>query len=213
MKQIIFFVVTMLIFTISSCKKDDGNANAKFSVKQKISNVKSTQSDTFTFSKALIGISEIDFEIETDSDDQDFEYEGAFQFNILTGTSSPAISSVEITPGTYHKLEIDLDNVLTNDKSIEISGTYNNGTTYQFEFSSTFNEDYDIQNTTGINATVGGTVNFVLYLDLEALFNDVDFTIADMDNDGIIRINSSSNSDLASIIEDNLDNIMDYDND
>ncbi len=213
MKQTFFLVVTMLIFTISSCKKDDDNAYAKFSVKQKTSTLKSTNSETFTFSKALIGISEVDFEIETGSYDQDFEYEGAYQFNILTGTSSPAISSVEITPGTYHELEINIDNVLTSGKSIEISGTYDNGTIYQFEFSSTFNEDYDIENTTGINANTGETVDFVLSLDLEALFNGVDFTTANIDNDNIIRINSSSNSNLASIIENNLDNIMDFDND
>lgn len=213
MKQTIFLVATLLIFIISSCTKDDENANAKFSVKQKVSTSKSTQSETFTFSKALVGISKIDFEMETDSEDQDFEYEGTFQFNILTGASSPAISSVEITPGTYHELEINIENVLTSGKSIEIFGTYDNGTTYQFEFTSTLNEDYDIQNTTGITATIGETVNFVLYLDLESLFNGVDFTTADMDNDNIIKINSSSNSSLASIIENNFDNIMDYDND
>ena len=213
MKQTIFLVATMLMFTISSCKKDDDNAYAKFSVKQKTSTSKSINGGTFTFSKALIGISEIDFEIETDSNDHDFEYEGAYQFNILTGTSSPEISSVKITPGTYHELEINIDNVLTSGKSIEISGTYDNGTTYQFEFSSTFNDDYDIENTTGINVNAGETVNFVLLLDLEALFNGVDFATADIDSDNIIRINSSSNSNLASIIENNLDNIMDFDND
>ncbi len=209
MKQTIFLVATMLIFTTSSCKKDDDNAYAKFSVKQKTS----INSGTFTFSKALIGISEIDFEIETGSDDHDFKYEGAYQFDILTGTSSPAISSVKMTPGTYHELEINIANVLTSGKSIEISGTYDNGTAYQFEFSSTLNEDYDIENTTGINVNTGGAVDFVLSLDIEALFNGVDFTTADIDNDNIIRINSSSNSNIASIIENNLDNIMDFDND
>ncbi len=213
MKQTTFLVTTMLILLFSSCKKDDENTYAKFSVKQKVSTSKSTNSETFTFSKALIGISEIDFEIETGSDDNDFEYEGAYQFNILTGASSPAISSAEITPGTYHELEINIDNVLTSGKSIEISGTYDNGTTYQFEFTSTLNEDYDIENTTGINANAGETVDFILSLNLEALFNGVDFTTADVDNDNIIRINSSSNSNLASIIENNLDNIMDFDDD
>ncbi|MEA2042780.1 MAG: hypothetical protein U9N85_09545 [Bacteroidota bacterium] len=212
MKQTIFLTATILIFIISSCKNDE-NANAKFSVKQKETTLKSTKSETFDFTKALIGISEIDFEIEPDSEDQDFEYEGKFQFDILTGTSSPAISSVEIAPGTYHELEIDVDNVLTSGKSIEIFGTYNGIKSAQFEFTSTLNEDYDVQNTTGIKATTDETVNFVLYLDLEALFDGVDFTAADVDNDNIIRINASSNSDLASIIENNLDDNMDYDND
>lgn len=213
MKQAIFLLAVLLIFTISSCKKDDVNAMAKYSVKQKSSTLKSTNSGNFTFSKALIGISEIDFEIETGSDDQDFEYGGEFQFNALTGTSSPAINLVEITVGTYHELEFNVDNVLTSGNSIEVSGTYDNGTTYQFEYSSNLNQDYDIQNTTGINVTVGQTVNFVLYLDLKALFNNVDFSTANVDNDNIIRINATSNSNLASIIDNNFDNTMDFDED
>lgn len=213
MKKTIYLLVAVLIFTISSCKKDDEKANAKFSVKQMTTSSKAVQSGTFTFSKANIGISEIDFEIETGDDDQDFEYEGAFQFDILTGTSSPAIPTIEVAPGTYHELEFEIDDVLASGKSIEISGTYNDDNSYQFEFTSTLEEDYDIENINGITASFGQTVNFVLDLDLVALFNDVDFGSADMDNDNIIRINSSSNSDLASIIEDNLDDIMDFDND
>ena len=123
MKQTIFLLVTVLVFTISSCNKDDEKTNAKFSVMQKTISLKSVQSGTFTFSKAIIGISEIDFEIESGTEDQDFEHEGAFQFNILTGTSSPSIPTIEIAPGTYHELEFDIDNVLTSGKSIEISGT------------------------------------------------------------------------------------------
>ena len=213
MKKTIFLLATILIFTISSCKKDDANADAKFSVKQKATTLKSVQTGTFSFSKALVGVSEIDFETETGTEDQDFEYEGLYQFNVLTGTSTPAISPVVITPGTYHELEVGIDNVLTSGKSIEISGTYTDGTSYQFEFTSTLEEDYDIENAVGINATVGQTTDFVLELDLVPLFNGVDFSKAVRDSDNIIRINSASNSNLASIIENNFDVIMNFDND
>ncbi len=213
MKQSVFLLAILLIFTITSCKEDGKNAKANFSVKQKNTTLKSTNSGTFTFTKALIGISEIDLEIEVGATEREIEFEGAYQFNILAGTSTPVISPMEIEPGAYHELEINVDNVLASGKSIEIAGKYDNGNIYQFEFSSNLNEDYDIVDENGITAASGETINFVLYLNIEALFSGVDFGAAVVDNDNIIRINSDSNSNLASIIENNFDNIMDFDAD
>ena len=144
----------MMILTLASCNKDDV-AQAEFQVKQVTSATQSSQASTFTFSKALFGISEIDFEIETGTEDQEYEYDGPFQFNVLTETSSPTINAIEIAPGSYHELEFQIDEVLSSGNSIEISGIY----------------------------------------------------------DDIIRINSDSNSNLVSIIENNLDDAMDFDDD
>ena len=215
MKHSVYLTSILLIFMVgfNSCKKNDEVANATFSIKQKNLQLKGTDSGTFTFSKALVGVSKIDFEFETDSNDQDFKYKGVYQFNVLTGKSLPPIKPVELMPGTYHDLEIDIDDVLSSGNSIEISGTYDDGHLYHFEFTSTDDEDYDIEDTQGISVAKGTTVNFVLYLDLKALFKGVDFSRAKVDNDNIIRINSLSNPDLASIVENNLDNIMDFDQD
>jgi len=219
MKTTIYLLAALLLITFSSCKKDADVATAKFSVKQKTTTLKSTQIGTFTFSKANIGISEIEFEMEFESGTDDYEleveYEGPFQFDVLTGTSTPAVIAIEITPGTYHELEFDIESVLSTGNSIEISGTYDdgNGNSYQFEFTSNFEDDYEIENVAGIDVSIGQTTNFVLQLDLPLLFVGVDFSSAVMGNDNIIRINSSSNQNLASIIENNLDNIMDVDDD
>ena len=213
MKTKIILLAALTVFVFTGCNKDDDSAKAKFSIEKMTVVKKSFAAGTFTFSKALIGISEIDFEIETGTEDQDYEYEGAFEFNVLTGTCSPTIKTVEIDPGTYHELEIEVDVVLASGKSIEISGTYDDGTLYQFEFTSTDVEDYDIQNTTGIKASLGETTYFTLQLELEALFNGVDFSTATVDLDDIIRISSTSNSTLASIIENNLEGVMEFDED
>lgn len=213
MKTKIILLVALTFFVFTGCDKDDDSAKAKFSIEQMNVVKKSFAAGTFTFSKALIGISEIDFEIETGTEDQDYEYKGAFEFNVLTGTCSPVLKTVEIEPGTYHELEIEVDVVLASGKSIEISGTYDDGTLYQFEFTSTEEEEYDIENTTGIQASLEETTYFTLHLELVALFNGVDFSTATVDVDNIIRINSTSNSTLASIIEENLENIMEFDED
>jgi len=202
--------VIMAVILIAGCKKDV--ADVDFSIKQKVSTSKAL-TGTFTYSKALIGVSNIDFEIETGDEDTDYAYSGAFQFDILNETVTPSIDKVEVDPGIYHELEINIDNVLPVSKSIEINGTYNDGTTYTFEFSSATEEDYDIQNTTGLDAQAGKTANFILQIDLDLLFNGVDFSAATTDNDNIIRINSASNSDILETIENNLENVLEFDED
>jgi len=213
MKRTIYLLAALLFISFSSCKKDAEVASAKFSMKQKTTTLKATQIGTFTFSKANFGISEIEFEMEFENgpDDNEFEveYEGPFQFDVLTGTSTPAINAIEITPGTYHELEFDIETVLSTGNSIEIFGTYDDGTSFQFEFTSTFEDEFEIENKLGIDVNIGLTTNFALHLDLALLFNGVDFSTAVVDNDNIIRINSGNNENLNSIIENNLDDIMD----
>jgi len=206
-----FFTVMMAVILIAGCNKDV--AKVDFSIKQKV-NTSKALTGSFTYTKALIGVSEIDFEIEKGDEDKDYEYNGAFQFDILNETVTPSIDKVEVTPGVYHELEINIDNVLPGSKSIEISGTYTaNETAYKFEFSTSMEEDYDINNSTGLDAQGGKTANFILQINLDQLFNGVDFSSADMDNDNIIRINSASNSNLLETIENNFENVLEFDED
>ena len=220
MKTTIKLLAILIMLTaMNSCKKTKNDeAKAKFSVKEKSTasklEAKTPLIGTFNFTKAIIGVSKVDFEIETGSDDQDFEYEGAYSFDVLTGQSTPPMPTVEITPGTYHELEVEIDNVLPSGNSIEISGTYSIGNIdFPFEFTSTMDEDYDVDNPSGIQVNEGEVVTFLLELDLPSLFAGIDFSTASIDNDGVIRINATSNSNLQDIIENNFDDIMDFDED
>ncbi|NOZ35798.1 MAG: hypothetical protein GXO80_10935 [Chlorobi bacterium] len=218
MKRTILLSTTVifLLFNIG-CKKETtvNDAKAKFTVKQKNAAKtlnKSVNTGSFAFSKVVIGISKIDFEMETGSNDQDYEYEGNYIFDVLTGTSTPLINYVEVTPGTYHELEIKVDRTLSSGNSIEINGTYTeDGTTYTFEYSSILDEDYDVDNLSGVTADPNSDIIFTLYLDLPTLFNGIDFSAATVDDDGVIRINDNSNSNLAETIEDIFDDVMDFD--
>lgn len=212
MKRTIYLLTALLLISFSSCKKNAEVASAKFSIKQKTTTLKATQIGTFTFSKANFGIKEIQFEMEFEGPDEnefEYEYDGPFQFDVLTGTSTPVIDAIELTPGTYHEFKFDIDNVLSTGNSIEISGTYDDGTAYQFELTSAFEGEFEIENELGIDVKTGLTTNFALHLDLDSLFSGIDFSTAVVDTDNIIRINSVSNENLAFIIENNLNHIMD----
>ncbi len=211
-------VIALLLLTDTSCHKpkdDQPEARATFSIKANGLTVSRMRNlGSYSFSKAKLGVSKVKFKKEVGDDDQEYKYEGAYTFNILDGTSQPQLNPVGITPGKFKKVKIKVDNVMPSGNSIEIKGAYaENGTEYLFEFTSTMDEDLEIENPTGIQVDENQLVHFVVYIDLESLFNGVDFSTATVGNDGIIHINDNNNSDLADIIEDNFDDVMDFDTD
>jgi hypothetical protein len=205
---------------------DPSTVKATFSIKQKKTLNKSADAKqtaavntgTYDFSKALLGVSKIEFEMEYEENDDEkedeIEYKGDYTFDILTGTSSPEIPPVDIEPGVYHELELYVNNIMPSGNSVEINGTYDDGNTnYVFEFSSTMDEEFEIENENGIDLAENDIAKMILYITLEDLFMGVDFSQADVDSDGVIRINSGSNSDMARIIEDNFERVMDFEHD
>ncbi len=208
------FVVLALVATFSSCKKNSSpDAKADFKMQEKSTanrNALARSIGSFTFTKALVGVKKVKFEMEHGDNDQEYKYKGAYTFDVLTGTSTPSIQAVDMQPGTYKKIKVKIDKVMSSGNSIEIAGTYAvGGLSYQFEFTSTSDQEYEVENPNGISVQQGHTVTFVLELDLQSLFSGVDFATATVDADGIIRINNSSNPVLQDIIEDNFDDIMD----
>ncbi len=212
-------MMTVFFFGLTSCDKNEDitDAKAKFTVKEKTADkpvATKASIGTFTFTKAVIGISKVDFEVEanTNDDELEFEYEGSYSFDILTGTSTPPLPYVEIEPGTYHELEVKVDRTLPSGSSLEISGTYTiAGMSYDFEFTSTLDEDYEIENNIGVQVDPNSTVTFTLYIDLPNLFNGVDFALAQLGPNNIIQINANSNSNFAELIENNFNNALDFD--
>ncbi len=222
-KNVLLFASLFVLFFIS-CNDDDPATKSTFSIQQKqllkkssITNKKATAilPGTFVFSKVLMGVSKIEFEKKFEKNDvemeSEIEYKGNFEFNVLNGTSTPSLPPVDLEPGIYHELEFNVDTVLSTGNSIEINGTFDDGITiYSFEFSSMMEEEFEIENKNGINLSENNIASFILYLSLEELFAGIDFISIQVDTDGIIRINSNSNSKISSKIEHNLENIMDF---
>jgi len=220
MKTTIKLLSILLVLTaLSSCKKDKNQtAEANFTIKEKNTAAKSLNKAyspiSFNFTKAVVGVKKVKFEREVNGDDQDYKYNGNYSFDILSGTSTPPLPTVEIEPGVYHKLKVKFDNVLPTGNTLEINGTATiGGVNFRFEFISKDDSEYEVENPNGLPVNPDDAVTFVLQIDLASLFSGVDFTTATVDADGVIRINENSNSNLQDLIEENFDDIMDFDED
>jgi hypothetical protein len=77
------------------------------------------------------------------------------------------------------------------------------------EYSNSDELEFEIENDSGFNLEAGVTNQILVMFDLDALFAGVDLNAATADNDGVVRINRSSNADQASAIDANLDQILD----
>jgi hypothetical protein len=122
---------------------------------------------------------------------------GPFSINLLEGTSEPGIEIVDVEPGLYCSLEASMvkgtgDSIcfymrgktLMNDQEVDFEVKYSGGANFMLDNPN----GYEIKQNTD-------NVIYVL-TDLNSLFNSLDWSMADFDNDEMIRINNDSNSDL-----------------
>ena len=141
-----------------------------------------------------------------------YEYEGEFlskgpyAIDLLAGKSTPVIPLGKVKPGVYSKLTADLVVSETLGYSVYISGAYsteiNSGQKFIYTNSQTGN--FKAENFSGF-AIAGDILNYVLVnVKMNNLFANVDLSQAYIDNDNIARIQNDSNTDLAEIIEKNM---------
>lgn len=219
MKLKLFSLVVASLFLFSCDNSDDKVAdspNVKLTFKASTNTVlKSVLSQSLSFEEAYIGIKEI--EIEKDSDDDDaleveYEWEGEYKVDLLTGLSEPEIEMINIEPGFYNELEADIDNVLDQNLSIYIkaryTGTDNVEYTVIFETSEEF--EFEVESETGFEITEGTASDLLLSIDLNAMFLDIDFSQAQVSEGNVILINKDSNSELADLIEEKIDDASEF---
>ena len=124
------FSFILISIVLTGCKKDvSGTIGLKFNTVTTafpIINAKST-TGTIQFTSGNIVLKEIKFEVETDDDsiDVDFELEENITIDYATGQTTPDISYAQIPAGTFKKVKVKLS--LQNDgtnPAIVLNGTY-----------------------------------------------------------------------------------------
>ena len=231
-------VVAFLIacsIVLGGCTESDAPAAANLQLQMKASTSLSKISSSgrrtasgLLFNEVFIGVTELEFETleedqreeEDDAHDGDghdgemeneeIEFEGEFAVDLIHGTSTPDFGSAEILPGLYEEMEIEIGPVLEGGKSVYIAFEIprQDADPLRFEYSYSGELEIEIERDAGFHLE-GGSLNQMLVLvDLDLLFANIDFSQAVADADGIIRINSNSNADLASLIAANLDVIF-----
>ncbi len=140
--------------------------------------------------------------------DDEIEFEGQFVVDLLKGTSNPEFRITDIAPGVYKELEVKISPIMDDGNSIFIQFNYHADSTDSVivEYTSNREIKFEIENHSGMQFN-GNAINQILILfDLDKLFSGVDLSMAISDNDGVIRINSSSNTGLSNSLWQNLDN-------
>ena len=225
MKRIILVaLVAFSAILIQSCG-EDGNiptdAQASFEMRAVTGTSASAggrvANTTYTFTEVFAGVTEIELEtLEEDleeeengeDENEEVEFEGNFIINLLTGTSDPDFGLSELLAGVYQEVEVKFENILEGDKTLLVNFNFNSeGATEPtyVEFSTAEEFELEIENEAGFILD-GGMVNSILVtLDLDVLFASIYFSSLVADEDGVIRINENSNSELMQEIVEKLE--------
>lgn len=227
MKTTVFAFLIALCMILSGCTESDAPAAARVQLEMKASTSVSKISSSgrsmasgLVFREILVGVTELEFETleedqqeeEDDAHDgedhdgeienEEIEFEGEFAVDLIHGTSTPDFGIAEILPGLYEEMEIEIGPVLEGGKSVFIAFEIprQDADTLKFEYSYSGELEIEIEREAGFHLD-GGSLNQMLVLfNLDLLFGNIDFSQAVADADGIIRIHSTSNADLASLI-------------
>jgi hypothetical protein len=209
-------VLLLLAIVIGACSSDPQLDGVKLKMKAITSQSSlngRTSATGLSFTEVKFGVREIEFEMEDDDDDDDteeVEFEGAFTVDLIAGTSNPSFGLADVASGVYDEIEIELAPVMADGNSIFISFT-KNGITYEFSSKQEF--DIEIEDANGYTIDANALTNILVLVNLDVLFANVNLDNAIADEDGVVRINETSNSSLASQIINQLEDSCDVDDD
>ncbi|MDL5049323.1 hypothetical protein QQ054_25235 [Oscillatoria amoena NRMC-F 0135] len=213
MKMRMFVFVLLAAVMTWNCSTDDP-ALQGVGFKLKATTTSSASNSTgremstaFTFQEAWVGVREVEFENDTEEDGFEVEFKGKYVVDLITGISTPAFGISSIDPGLYNEVEIELGAILEEGNSMFIRFTYQpeGGDPIQVEFSTKDEFEVEVEYGSGFIMQPDVLLNVLVLLDLDKLFAGVDLSLAQADEDGVIRINDSSNTDLAQLILSNLE--------
>jgi len=233
MKVLLMLIVGSL--WIGGCSDDEATKEGIRLQMKAVTNLSTINGKTsatgLEFSQILLGVRELEFEtleeddMEDVEDDQDgenddgeddneeVEFEGSFVVDLVNGTSTPDFGLATVQTGIYEEIEIETGPILTNGNSIFIAFSYTpdgGGSPIQVQFSSQEEIEIEIEDeTNGFQLDANTLTNMLVLLDLDALFSGIDLSNAVADEDDIVRINDSSNAEIAEQILANLEDSCD----
>ncbi|MEN8194430.1 MAG: hypothetical protein ABFS12_16535 [Bacteroidota bacterium] len=213
-----YLVLLFLIIAIISCEKSNDRATVNLTFQATAPSgtvLKSAQSEDFTFDSAYIVLEKIEIKkIETEEDEGESEDKGEYDFfgpyliDLMSGVGDQ-LPLVEVEPGIYSKLDAEMAYFEEIGYSFYLHGSFNNGAgetqEVEFEYSYMQSEDFKAENPDGFEISANQINEVLALIDLESLLIGVDLNLAEVDQDGVIRLNKESNNDLADIIESNLE--------
>lgn len=223
LKRISTFLILLMTVALFSCNEgDDTPGLGEVGVKMlavtdnnKLTNSGRVQS-TITFTEVKVGVTEIELEF-LDEDglpegEDEIEFEGQFIVDLLNGTSNPDFGVAALADDFFEELEIGMEPILEGNHSIYVALEFTPKDAVEpvnVVYAYDDDLDFELEIETGFQINDNGINQLLLLFDLDRLLKGIDLNQAVADENGDIFINESSNSELASIIESNLDRILD----
>lgn len=222
--------VLALGLTLESCTSDDPSlARVDLNMKATATGSSFTSGrlavTDLEFTEVRVGVTEMEFETleedeAEDSDDfddldgdgeddnEEVEYEGEFIVDLIAGTSNPDFGITDLAPGLYEEMEVELEPIMEDGNTMFVAFNYTPegaNEAIRFEYSNKYEIEFEIEDEAGFQIDEGALNQMLILFDLDALFADVDLSAASADTDGVVRINASSNAEIARAIEANFE--------
>jgi hypothetical protein len=122
---------------------------------------------------------------------------GPYSINLLEGTSETGIEIIDVEPGLYCSLDASMVKGTGDSICFYMGGkTLMNNQEINFEVKYSGGANFTLENPDGFEITQNTDTVIYVLTDLNSLFNSLDWSMADVDNDGVIRINNDLNSNL-----------------
>jgi len=201
-------------FVIISCSDSDENigltgVNLSF-IGNTIGNTSNSGSsggrisEHIEITQALVGIGKIEIKSNEagEEEDNEFDFTGPYVVNLLSGLSDPELPLTELEPGIYNKAEAELVPVVEDSLSVLIQGMFGD-TPFTFLWENT--EDFKAESNQGFELTADILNNVLIVIDIHSVFEGVNFEQATINENGEIILSKDSNSDLADIVETNIE--------
>lgn len=199
-------VITFFSIALFSCQKNQDAPGITYNLKSinKISSISGGSNSSINWTNAFANVTEIHFQIEKDGAQIKHKSDAHKKIDLFSTQSF--LGNVVVPPGTYTKVEFEIELVSTsNEAAFELKGTYN---TIPVIFK--VNGSYEIE-TERDNVTIADGKNYtaITALDLSLLTKGVTETMLNdaVRTNGEIVISSSSNVSIFEIMRINLHTI------
>ncbi len=216
-----FFLAIFSLFIIGiglvACEKEEEISNPtlqlEFNTVTSGSTLKSTSDNNLQFSSGHIILESIEFEAESDVDslEVEFEIESFITIDFATGESNPDVSSIQIRPGTYTEIEIELELWDKNhEPAIALDGIWTDagGNEHPIRFLFDSGQEFSLEKEGEFTLTESSTMIAEITFDPNIWFSGVSpdmISNANRDENGVIIISSDTNTDIYDIVEEKID--------
>lgn len=185
----------------------------------KESQLKQAATGTLTFTEGYIAISSLEFEVETENDsiEREFELNQHTVIDFATGVTTPDIGYITIPAGTYNEVEIEIELAEGVDEpAVQLNGTYitTDGVEHPIRFEFNSHETFEVEREGVIvlaeNQVAVTQITFdpVMWF---AAVTDEAFANATVDADGVIVVSDTQNTEMFNIVAEGLELARDVD--